>query len=151
MCPIWRLIVSILAQEFQAFWLSGACVWGVWPGYMVDCLWWPLDWPSGACGRHWREASWWSLEWRLHRSTLRKNIWISGGTWESNPGPNTCMPTHKPTEPLSFFDIIMDNDHYEREISASGIWWKRAPVFKLTNHVRTRHLRLPLFSANISK
>ena len=37
---------------------------------------------------------------------------IYKGTWESNPGPNTCVPLHLPIEPTRLVVCLVDNDHY---------------------------------------
>ena len=113
--PLEEVNWAIWPTAIRPFLTFPAHVWNGWLASMVSCMFWPLDWPSGhLAGTHvcvyggslGRNCTW---------SRFNKSYWEIWGTWESNPGPNTCMPTHLPMELVRFFVSLVDNDYYERE------------------------------------
>ena len=101
----------------------------------LDFIPWPSDGSLETHGKLGGEGAWWVFEDILHRSVLGKNTWMSGGTWDSNPGPKTYMPTPLPTVPLSLFDIIVGNE-WDKWESADGL--RKCAKFKLPNLAETR-------------
>ena len=150
--PYRRFFGAFLAHCIKKpVWLSSACAWAlteVHGGPPSIAFRWIIM-------HMWQASRWrrmvnlgWSAAWK---HVMEKNMKYKRGTWESNPGPSTCMPLHPPTKPTRIFVIWITKKHNMQKRSLVVYTRKYAPVFEYPNRVWTHQHLLHLFACNIIK